>query len=323
MTRTHAPQRAFMTGFTMRRLRTPALFAAVLVLAVAVAATSSRPALAVGSQIRTFVASTGSDANPCSRTAPCRTFGAALAQTAGGGEIVALDSGGYGAVVISQSVTIVAAPGIQASISPSSGTAITVSAGPSDVVVLRNLYLNAQGGNNGVLYQSAAALHVENLVINGFTDNGIWMDLATASDLYVADTIVRNTGGSGIYLSSASGIAKVSIVRARLENNAYGVVAAALTSANVKDTIAAGNNLWGFGASSASGSLLNLEGCVASGNGTGIYAQGGAVLVSNCSVTMNFLGIGPDTNSQVLSRGNNTVEANTYNGNFTGSYAAK
>src|SRR6266545_1898446 len=152
--------------FTMLRLRTPALFAAVLGLAlVGLAASSSHPALAVGSQIRTFVASTGSDANLCSRSAPCRTFGAALAQTAGGGEIVALDSGGYGAVTIGQAVTIVAAPGVQASISPASGAAITVSAGAGDVVVLRNLYLNAQGADIGIWYQAAAALHVEQLVI--------------------------------------------------------------------------------------------------------------------------------------------------------------
>ena len=314
----------------MRRLRTPALFAAVLALALGFAATSSRPALAVGSQIRTFVASTGSDANPCSRVAPCRTFGAALAQTAGGGEIVALDSGGYGAVTITQAVTIVAAPGIQASISPSSGAAITVNASAGDAVVLRNLYLNAQGGNNGILYQAAATLHVENLVINGFTDNGIWMDLASAAELYVADTIVRNVGGSGIYLSSSSGIvvANVSIVRARLENNAYGIVAAANVRASVKDTVASGNSNYGFIASSTSTLVeLNLEGCVASGNTWGIYADSSSstatIRLSNCSVTGNALGILTGTNGSTLSRGNNTVEGNSINGSFSGSYAAK
>src|SRR6266540_418367 len=142
----------------MRCLRLLALALSVVALASVIGVSSTHPAYAVGSQIRTFVSSTGSDANPCSRVAPCRTFGAALVQTAGGGEIVALDSGGYGAVTISQAVTIVAAPGIQASISPASGAAITVSAGPGDVVVLRNLYLNAQGAGNGILYQAAAAL---------------------------------------------------------------------------------------------------------------------------------------------------------------------
>ena len=313
----------------MRHLRTPALFAVVLALALGFAASSSRPALAVGSQIRTFVASTGSDANPCSRTAPCRTFGAALAQTASGGEIVALDSGGYGAVTISQAVTIVAAPGIQASISPSSGAAITVSAGGGDVVVLRNLYLNAQGGNYGVWYQSAAALHVENLVINGFTTFGINMSLAaTASDLYVADTIVRNTGNTGIALASISGVANVSIVRARLENNGYGIYAFENVRASIKDTIASGNTGTGFTASSGSTPVeLNLEGCVVSGNTYGIFASStsgtATVRVSNCSITGNGTGISPGANGSILSRGNNTVEGNSTDGTFSGSYAAK
>ena len=312
----------------MRRLRTPALFAAVLALVLfAFAATSGRPALAVGSQIRTFVASTGSDANPCSRVAPCRTFGAALAQTASGGEIVALDSGGYGAVTISQAVTIVAAPGIQASISPSSGAAITVSAGASDVVVLRNLYLNAQGGTYGVQYQAAAALHVEHLVINGFTARGINMDLTTAADLYVADTVVRNNGASGIYVASASGIANVSIVRTLLQNNNYGVLVAENTRASVKDTIASGNGEVGFAASLSSTPVeLNLEGCVASGNAFGIYASSSStaiVRVSNCSVTGNGTGVSADGGGSTLSRGNNTVEGNATDGTFSGSYAAK
>ena len=313
----------------MRRLRTPALFAAVVGLVLfGLAATFSRPALAVGSQIRTFVASTGVDTDPCSRTAPCRTFGAALAQTASGGEIVALDSGGYGAVTISQAVTIVAAPGIQASISPSSGAAITVNAGASDVVVLRNLYLNAQGASYGVLYLAAAALHVEGLVINGFANIGVFMSLSAASDLYVADTIVRSVTGSGIYLSSSSGTANVSIVRTRIENSNYGIFAAANVRANVKDTIAAGNGGAGFIANPFSTPVeLNLEGCVASGNTTGISASSSSgtavVRVSNCSVTGNGSGVSTGTNGSTLSRGNNTLEGNTTNGTFSGTYTAK
>ena len=317
----------------MRRPRTPALFAAVLALVLfGFAATSGRPALAVGSQIRTFVASTGSDANPCSRVAPCRTFGAALTQTAGGGEIVALDSGGYGAVTISQAVTIVAAPGIQASISPSSGAAITVSAGAGDVVVLRNLYLNAQGADTGILYQSAAALQVENLVVNGFTSYGIFMNLTSASELYVADTIVRNNGGAGISLASAylGGIANVSIVRTRLEKNFDGIVAAQSVRVSIKDTIASGNAGTGFVAAAfvtPAPVEINLEGCVASGNTYGIYAASASVAatvrVSNCSMTGNATGVFAGTNGVILSRGNNTVEGNTTDGTFTGNYAAK
>ena len=314
----------------MRRLRTPALFAAILSLVLfGFAASSSRPALAVGSQIRTFVASTGSDANPCSRVAPCRTFGAALAQTAGGGEIVALDSGGYGAVTISQSVTIVAAPGVQASISPSSGSAIVVNAAPSDTVILRNLNLNGQGGLYGVHYQAGGALHIEALSINGFGNYGIQASLSSAGMLYVADTVSRNNGGGGIYLHSTSGTLNASVVRVRLEANAYnGLAAGDNTRVTVKDSVASGN-LIGFAVlTDSTPAVLNLEGCVASGNTSGIYAYGfsgtATVRVSNCTVTDNTShGVLADTNGTILSRGNNTVEGNNTNGSFSGSFAAK
>src|SRR5436853_5663 len=86
--------------------------------------------LAIGSAQRTFVsAATGNDANPCNRAAPCRNFAAAIAQTASGGEVVVLDSGGYGTVTISQAVSLVAPPGVYAGISVFSGTGITINAG--------------------------------------------------------------------------------------------------------------------------------------------------------------------------------------------------
>src|SRR6266568_4863825 len=97
---------------------------------------------------RTFVsAAGGNDANPCTLTLPCRNFQAAIAQTASGGEVIVLDSGGYGTVTISQAVSLIAPPGVYAGISVFSGAGITVSAGASDVVVIRGLTLNGLGGS--------------------------------------------------------------------------------------------------------------------------------------------------------------------------------
>src|SRR5437870_11556491 len=74
---------------------------------------------------RTFVsAATGNDANPCTRTAPCRNFAAAIAQTASGGEVVVLDSGGYGTVTINQAVSLIAPSGVYAGITVFSGAGI-------------------------------------------------------------------------------------------------------------------------------------------------------------------------------------------------------
>src|SRR5438445_593797 len=92
---------------------------------------------------RTWVSGVGDDANPCSRTAPCKTFAGAISKTAGGGEIDALDPGGYGTVTITKSITLDGS-GTFASILASGGIAININANPLDIVVIRGLSL--QGG---------------------------------------------------------------------------------------------------------------------------------------------------------------------------------
>src|SRR5215472_4077707 len=103
---------------------------------------------------RTFVSGSGSDANPCSLGAPCRSFAGALAQTNAGGEIVVLDSAGYGSVTITKSISINAPDGIEGGITVTTATdGITISAGASDVVNLRGLTLTGGGvGKNGIKF---------------------------------------------------------------------------------------------------------------------------------------------------------------------------
>src|SRR6266700_1968683 len=92
---------------------------------------------AAGPAQRTFgSAGSGNDANPCTRTSPCRNFQAAIAQTLPGGEVIALDSGGYGPVTITQAVALIAPAGVYAGISVFSGAGIAINAGPSDVVTI-------------------------------------------------------------------------------------------------------------------------------------------------------------------------------------------
>ncbi len=154
---------------------------------------------------RTFVASDGVDGNPCSLPAPCRSFGAAIAQTNDQGEIVVLDSAGYGKVTITKSVTIVAPPGIYAGISVFAGDdGVTVNA-PSGVVVLRGLKINGQGGNNGVNFVQGAELRVEGCDIAGMSQRGINAELTPGAAIYIRDTTVGRGStvpfGTGIWLS--------------------------------------------------------------------------------------------------------------------------
>src|SRR5438132_3186628 len=94
---------------------------------------------------RTWVSGVGDDANPCSRTATCKTFAGAISKTAAGGEIDALDPGGFGAVTITKAITIDGGGGQVASILAAGTNGITVAAGAADIVTLRNIQLNGAG----------------------------------------------------------------------------------------------------------------------------------------------------------------------------------
>lgn len=122
-----------------------------LALALAIFGTSFVSALytapAHAQATRTWVSGVGNDANPCSRTAPCKTFAGAIAKTTVGGEIDALDPGGFGALTITSSITIDGGGGTVASTLANSGSAITVAAGKNDVVVIRNVRFQGLLGN--------------------------------------------------------------------------------------------------------------------------------------------------------------------------------
>src|SRR5499427_6040505 len=140
---------------------------------------------------RTFVSGGGSDGNPCSRTAPCRTFTQAISQTASGGEVIVLDSAGYGPFTITQAVSITAPAGLYAGISVFSGDGIDINAGASDTVILRGLTLNNQGsGGSGIVFITGGTLHVESSVVNGFS-SGDGMAFESAGKLEVKDCSFR------------------------------------------------------------------------------------------------------------------------------------
>src|SRR6202790_5000561 len=96
---------------------------------------------------RTWISGVGDDVNPCSRTAPCKTWGGAISKTAAGGEIDALDPGGFGAVTITKAITLDGGAGQVASVLVSGTNGIVVQAGATDVVILRNLRLDGLLGN--------------------------------------------------------------------------------------------------------------------------------------------------------------------------------
>ena len=127
---------------------------------------------------RTWVSGVGDDANPCSRTAPCKTWPGAISKTAAGGEIDALDPGGFGAVTITKSITLDGGGGQVASILVSGTNGINVSAAATDVIILRNLRLNGilnsgSPGLTGVQINTAARVVIEKCDIFGFGTAGV------------------------------------------------------------------------------------------------------------------------------------------------------
>ncbi|HEX7421089.1 MAG TPA: hypothetical protein VF505_14460, partial [Thermoanaerobaculia bacterium] len=160
---------------------------------------------------RTAVSVTGTDANACTTTAPCRTFGRAMSQTNSGGEILALDSGGYGPFSVDRSVTVMAIPGAYAGITASAAGSDGVFVNAGVKAILRGLFITGLGASNGINIGTSFTgtdVAVENCVINGFVDNGIRVDGYAAGNLFVTDVTVRNCGSSGIV---AAGPMRVSV----------------------------------------------------------------------------------------------------------------
>jgi hypothetical protein len=169
---------------------------------------------------QTLVSTSGNDSNPGTPESPCRSFQAALAQTALGGEVVALDSGDYAAFVIDKAVTVAAAPTAYAAISVSSGDGIYVRAGSADAVVLRNLVLRGVGGRHGIFFETGGSLDLEFITVSGFAGRGLRMTAVNAAaSLVVRDSVFRANGAGVVVNGSTGGAIRIEIERTRADRN--------------------------------------------------------------------------------------------------------
>ncbi len=276
--------------------------------------------MAAGAQAqasRTWVSGVGDDANPCSRTAPCKTFAGAISKTAAGGEISVLDPGGYGAVTITKSITIDGGEET-ASILASGTNGIVINAAVGDTVTLRNLSLNGiSAGLNGIRFLAGGVLSIENVEIFGFTQRGISLEPTTNSRVFVRGAQIRNnpvggTGG-GLLAKPAAGInLSLSIADSFFDRNTFGVRIEDGVKATISDTTASGNTNGFFAASSTTPATMALDRCVSSNNTAfGVLSSGSAsVLMTNSTVTGNATGL----SGAIISFGNNRVLGNTTDG---------
>ena len=220
-------------------MRTCLSLKALLVICLTLAFVSIADAQAT----RTWVSGVGDDANPCSRTAPCKTFAGAISKTLSGGEIDALDPGGFGAVTITKGITL-DGNGTLASILVNGTNGITVNAPATDTVIIRNLSINGAPGTglNGINYIAGGHLIVENVEIERFTNSLINANLTAAGNLTINSLRGANSAGSvanvdaGIRATTSGGILKVMITNTTLQNNQIGINLQDNVQAIIRDT---------------------------------------------------------------------------------------
>jgi len=267
---------------------------------------------------RTWVSGVGDDANPCSRTAPCKTWAGAISKTAPGGEINALDPGGFGAVTITKSITIDGGGGQIASVLVAGTNGIVVAAGPTDIVTIRNVQFDgilgngsnpANAGLNAIRFLSGKMLSVEHCTIFGFNGSGIDVATSAASILNVYDTSITNAV-TGIFLEPAASSVNGSANRVTIQkmssrgiNTNTGAVNFTVTNSVIVNVAGIAVNNAGTGA----GTVLEVDSSNVSNNVTGFQTAGGTIRVSRNVVydnTTNFQGT-------ISSSGDNNVGAAT------------
>jgi hypothetical protein len=278
---------------------------------------------------RTWISGVGDDVNPCSRTAPCKTWAGAISKTAAGGEIDALDPGGFGAVTITKAITLDGGGGLVASILACGVTAINVSAGANDVVILRNLRINGcvqtlSPGVNGVSFNSGGTLMVEKCDIFGFGSSGVLVQPNTNSKVSISETHIQNTGvnanTAGVLVQPSANV-NVSVSKSWVELSGHNGIfanggATGVIHVHVTDSVI--NNIGGTGVqitsggTVVSGEVINSQISYAS-TGASVAGGSGSLTLGLDSITYNLTGVSAPSGT-LLSYKNNMIADNVGNG---------
>ncbi len=280
-------------------------------------------AIANAQATRTWVSGVGDDANPCSRTAPCKTFAGAISKTAAGGEISALDPAGFGALTVTKAITV-NGDGTLAGILSAGTSAIIVNAGANDVVYIRNISINGAGtGLNGIRWIAGKALHVENCNIYGIGNNtagnghGIFVNLtATAGGLFVKDTNIKTCAVSGITVQTSVGFVAGVLDNVRLDGLPTGLVIGNNAFVSVRNSVinlatSTGVSITGSGTPTGSfdNVMLNNNPTAINVGATGIMNLSNSTLENN---TTAIVSAAPQAN--LRSSGNNRLLGNVSDG---------
>jgi hypothetical protein len=299
---------------------------------------------AMAQATRTWVSGVGDDVNPCSRTAPCKTFAGAISKTAAGGEINCLDPGGFGAVTIIKSMTINCLYTEGGVLAGGNGIVVNLPSA-TDVVFLRGLDIfGVSPPTNGIRMINNGTLHVEDSTIRRFNaanSFGISFQPSGAAQLYLTNVTVATNGngstGGGILIqpTGASGSAKVVMKNVRVQSNANnglrvdstGNTSAAGISVSIDDSEFVNNTFGVIGVANATNpiGMMITDSDISNNVSNGILTNGSSVTVrvGNTTITGNANGVTAAGGSTVNTYGNNRLIGNptvgaANNGSFTG-----
>lgn len=272
--------------------------------------------LANAQATRTWVSGVGDDANPCSRTAPCKTFAGAISKTATDGEIDALDPGGFGAVTITKSVTIDGCCMVGILASGTTGVIVNITnvADVRKTVRLRNISINgAATGVNGINFIAGLKLYVQHCQIYGFQSSGASRGIkanliATGANIFIKDTLISNCA-SGIDTSTTIGGIVTVMDDVNLEGMTDGLILGSGASATLRNSFVCLNT--GVGVKLASGSAISIEHTVINHNATGIQPNTGSTTDLSSTVIIGNATSGiSNSGGTVQSHGNNSFNLN-------------
>jgi hypothetical protein len=296
-----------------------------LTLFIVIALLVSAPAFAQAT--RTWVSGVGDDANPCSRTAPCKTFAGAISKTAANGEINVIDPGGFGAVTITKSITI-DGQGPQSSILASGTSGIIINAA-GVVVNLRNLSINGASttAGSGIRILNAAAVNIDNCVIMNFTGSGtvgrgVSIETAVANvRVTVSNSLLYNMGNTAIHSVPSAGSVLLNVHNCRI----YKTTGSAINLRNLTDgTISycdLSNNGGGIGLEQSTAEAM-VSNTVMANNSVGVFSGvGGGTPTTRlyaCTITNNSTNGLQINSGSVFTHGNNAIRGNAGNETPTG-----
>jgi len=298
---------------------------ALSIMILAISAVFLTPVPALAQATRTWVSGVGDDVNPCSRTAPCKTFAGAISKTTAGGEISVLDPGGFGGVTITKAISLTNDGAGEAGILVAGTNGITVSAGNNDIVNVRGLVIDGTGtGLSGIRFNSGKALNVQNCLIKNFSGAGIGINFSptVSAELFVSDTIISNNGGGVLIATANAGAQAVfaSLSRIEADSNGFGIKADGTNGTGtlnvvVRDSVASGNSvkgIWSNAAAGTSTTLVMLDRVTSANNATGVQSDGAksGILLNNSVVTGNNTGLAFTASAFLLSYKNNAINFN-------------